>query len=831
MKKIFILSIFLSLVLNAFSQATFQTRATGIWAVASTWTVTSGTDADNIPDADDDVVILNTHTVTIGNGNNIFGSLTINNGGVLKCSTGKSLKAKGNITNNGKMIGTSYNLFIQANCLFTSSTTYTCGGNIWIQTASTFSIASGTSINAKLIIRAQTANTKVVNSGSVTLLNSGSIPGTVYFQSTGNKWTNNSGSSLTMNGTFRVLGTGTPTIDCSASNNTLTIAGTSSVIPSSANTPAFWDLRVSSSNIKTLSSDLTVKNNLTLTSATNTVDVNGFTVYVGGNFSNSAGLVDFETSQGKIVFNNTSSATQTVSGTTNTRFYDVEIDNPGGSVSFTSTQSVINNLIMTNGNCNANTNRLVLLSDANATAAIPGIADPSAVSFSGSMVIQKFIDERPASYFDLSSPVSNTTVNDWDNEIFISGIGPYDGVGGPPGVDGYAGDSSIFTMHTYNEVTNHFDSVTGSNTSLVVAKGYQLYFADDAGETTWYAKTIDSRGTPNFGDITLTGLTRTAGKGLGWHLVGNPYACAIDYDNTTKTRMTNNVYYTDGGNYTDYFTTFGHRILYPHQGFYVETQNTALLKELKFTEACKVDDHTTMFVRKKPVYDIKLTISSSIMPFSHENNIIFNNNATIGFDEGIDASYRKFPVAIAPAIYMKDNTLNHDMITNYLNTQLEEVTIPLAIFTPKAGMYYIDANVLNTADYNYVWIENTKTGDKFDLNNSVPIDAKAMHTNSDYVLRLSKTKKVQTIAEKAINTDLLIYTTENTLNLKSSTDKYLVTEVLIFDMAGKLLLTKNDMELQMSQAEKIDLTPLPSGIYVVRAMNEKGEILTKKIVK
>ncbi len=827
MKKNILLSFFLGLIFNTFAQATFQSKANGTWAVASTWSITSGSDIDGIPDDDDDVIVLNTHTVTLGNGNNIFGSLT--NNGVIKC-TSKILKAKGNLTNNGKMIG-SYNLYIQSNCLFSSSTTYTCGGNIWIQTSSTFSIASGTSINAKLIIKTQTSNTKVVNSGNVTLLNNGSIPGTLYFMSTGNKWTNNSGSTLTMNGTFRKLGAGTPTIDCSASNNTLTIAGTSSVIPSSANTPAFWDLRVSSSNVKTLTTDLTVKNNLTLTSTTNTVDVNGFTVFVGGNYTNSAALVDFESSQGKIVFNNTSSATQTVSGTTNTRFYDVEIDNPGGSVSFTSTQSVINNLIMTNGNCNANTNKLVLLSDANATAAIPEIADPSAVSFSGSMVIRKFIDELPASYYDLSSPVSNTTVNDWDNEIFISGIGPYDGIGGPPGVDGYAGDSSIFTMHTYNEVTNHFDSVTGSNTPLAVAKGYQLYFADDAGETTWYAKTIDSRGTPNFGDITLTGLTRTAGKGLGWHLVGNPYACAIDYDNTTKTRMTNNVYYTDGGNYTDYFTTFGHRILYPHQGFYVETQNTALLKELKFTEACKVDDHTTLFVRKKPVYDLKLTISSSVVSFSHENNIIFNNDATIGFDEGIDASYRKFPVAIAPAIYMKDNSLNHNMITNYLNTQLEEVTIPLAIFTPKAGMYYIDANVLNTADYNYVWIENTKSGDKFDLNNSVPVDAQAMHTNNDYVLRLSKTKKLQTIDEKAINTDLLIYTTENTLNLKSSTDKYLVTEVLVFDMAGKLILTKNNIELQVAQAEKIDITQLPSGIYVVRAMNEKGEILTKKIVK
>lgn len=827
MKKIYACLVLIFAVYITKSQNTFESVASGYWGSASTWTLVSGSDGDGIPDADDNVIIKTGHTIGLNQNPTFTKTLTIQSTGVLNGNS-KRLGIKGDFNNYG-IVKNTLELYIQGSgSKIYSPSTYTASGNWWIQASCT--IQAGSIINKKGAIILQNSGVGVANYGSVTLknINGINLNGRVVAQSLSNNniWINASGSSLFVEYNISLLPS---KFTCTATSNTVTYAGLSNAVINTT----YDNLTLAGNRTYTLTQSLKTNNKLVLSlTSANSFILDGCTsITIGGDFVSSA-KVNSLTDDDSLIFNG-NNALQTISGTTSNTFACMVINKPNltDEVKFTRTQTITKELKMIGGTCNSNSNNLILASNSDETACISSISTPTNVNFTGSMVIQKFIDELPASYYDLSSPVSNTTVNDWDNEIFISGIGPYDGIGGPAGVDGYAGDSSIFTMHTYNEVTNHFDSVTGSNTSLVVAKGYQLYFADDAGETTWYAKTIDSRGTPNFGDITLTGLTRTAGKGLGWHLVGNPYACAIDYDNTTKTRMTNNVYYTDGGNYTNYFTAFGHRILYPHQGFYVETQNTALLKELKFTESCKIDDHTTTFVRKKPVYDVKLTISSSVVPFSHENNIIFNNDATIGFDEGIDASYRKFPVAIAPAIYMKDNTLNHDMITNYLNTQLEEVTIPLAIFTPKAGMYYIDANVLNTADYNYVWIENTKSGDKFDLNNSVPVDAQAMHTNNDYVLRLSKTKKIQIIAEKAINTDLLIYTTENTLNLKSSTDKYLVTEVLVFDMAGKLILTKNNIELQVAQAEKIDITQLPSGIYVVRAMNEKGEILTKKIVK
>jgi len=85
MKKLFtILSLTLLAVLQVNAQATFESRATGVYNAATTWTMTAGSDADGKPDADDDVFIMSGHTVKLpSSGTSLAKNLTINVGGVL----------------------------------------------------------------------------------------------------------------------------------------------------------------------------------------------------------------------------------------------------------------------------------------------------------------------------------------------------------------------------------------------------------------------------------------------------------------------------------------------------------------------------------------------------------------------------------------------------------------------------------------------------------------------------------------------------------------------------------------------------------------------------
>ena len=101
------------------------------------------------------------------------------------------------------------------------------------------------------------------------------------------------------------------------------------------------------------------------------------------------------------------------------------------------------------------------------------------------LVVQKYLPAKinkgalkyAPFYHDLSSPVSNSTVNDWDNELYISGIGNYDGIGGPAGVDGWDYNNTP-SMYTYVTSSNTFSAVTGSSTALTPGKGYNMLLLD-----------------------------------------------------------------------------------------------------------------------------------------------------------------------------------------------------------------------------------------------------------------------------------------------------------------------------------------------------------------
>ncbi len=65
MKKIYLFAILLFAGKCIFAQAVFTTFSSGNWNNAGVWNVVSGTDDDNIPDANDDVTILDGNTITV----------------------------------------------------------------------------------------------------------------------------------------------------------------------------------------------------------------------------------------------------------------------------------------------------------------------------------------------------------------------------------------------------------------------------------------------------------------------------------------------------------------------------------------------------------------------------------------------------------------------------------------------------------------------------------------------------------------------------------------------------------------------------------------------
>lgn len=111
MKKLIVYALFSILFVQfSFGQGVFNSAATGFWDVASSWTLISGSDADGIPDSDDDVTILNGHTITLQASANAK-NVTINQGATLRGpATGSTiyyLRIFGtDLINNGTLGGT-----------------------------------------------------------------------------------------------------------------------------------------------------------------------------------------------------------------------------------------------------------------------------------------------------------------------------------------------------------------------------------------------------------------------------------------------------------------------------------------------------------------------------------------------------------------------------------------------------------------------------------------------------------------------------------------------------------------------------------------------------
>jgi len=96
---------FLLVTQIGYGQASFNSNvASGNWESAGTWLLTSGSDVDGIPDADDDVIILSGHVVFVSDGLapasvHACRNATIDNGGTLRSNSGSTVRTL-NVANN-----------------------------------------------------------------------------------------------------------------------------------------------------------------------------------------------------------------------------------------------------------------------------------------------------------------------------------------------------------------------------------------------------------------------------------------------------------------------------------------------------------------------------------------------------------------------------------------------------------------------------------------------------------------------------------------------------------------------------------------------------------
>ncbi len=544
--------------------------------------------------------------------------------------------------------------------------------------------------------------------------------------------------------------------------------------------------------------DITIDGNLN-TTLTSTFNITGnLTINLGGAFTNKT-----------ITFNGTSAQTMSNSSST-INFSTLVINNSTGVNILTGNFSVSNSVTVTSGTFQNTGGTFTFISDATKTSVILN----NAGSFAGEFIVQRYISQRNAGWGDLSSPVSNNHVRDWDSnpaatarELYMCGVGGFSGNCG--------GWESVYS---FDAATQTYSAITDTSYLLTSGTGIELWLADD--NDFLYNTTFDSRGTPNFGDVAVPVVN-------SFNLVGNPYQAFVNFNSLTKPTI-NSTYYiwsTASGTYDA--KTAGQ--IPPHQGFYVESVGAGTLT---FTESSKNGSGSSIFYKTTQQEDVEpytfteaiLKVKNTQLNYAHELKLRINDLAKISLDE-FDASFLPSRIAEAPSITAFSEKSNKPLAIVSFNPA-NEVIVPISIKTGVIGQLTIEAiNFENFTNlYKNVTLFDTKTNTIYNLKTQkeVTIDLATEEDDARFELRLSN----NVASANAGDLNVTIYKNQEftIIEMNDIVDGYTVS---IVNLLGQKVV--DDFVNITTNRLLIPNNSLPKGVNMI-SVKDKNNSIVKKLI-
>lgn len=596
--------------------------------------------------------------------------------------------------------------------------------------------------------------------------------------------------------------------------NTITFNGTVA-----QSVPAFTynNLISAGSNTKSLSGNVIVNNDLTITSNLD-VSASNNSISIKRNWINN-GVFNAQT--GTVTFNG--AVAQTLSGASTTTFNQLDINNTSGGVSITGGTYVLNSVISPiNGNFNTNGNSFTMVSNASQTARIATMT--ASASLSGNFIIQRYITARDTSFADLSSTVQTSTLGDWGNELpAVSYIHT------PP--------SALASAFTYDETADVYVPVTAASASLNPGKGFEVFLAGDFSYASLPNTTMNAIGVPNQGDQNLSSLI--SNNVQGWNLVGNPFASNISWAS---------IYAASGGAASglyDFIEMYDYTIgdwngytsadaieIGSAQGFWVYGLPSATSLSLIIPESSKTTTSNSS-IKALTVNQsyFTLKIASDLNNFSHSFKVNANADASDAFD-ALDLPFRASPNKATPSLYA--NIEGAKVNLNTFNSSNVTYSFPLTIKVNAAGIFKISASgfeFLN--DYKCIQLEDKLKNTFINLSSQGVYEFEMFRLEDEkrFVLHFNKDKdcKQQASSEGIVydldNTvEVLPYDGGNVLNFNYSETTN--TAISVHNLLGQDIIEKRNVSVS-SQSETILLPEDFKGIYFVKISSDKGTIVKK----
>lgn len=874
MRKILLSAFFGCLGVIA-TAATFTSQASSGWSTAATWSVV-GVDADGIPDSDDDVNITAGFTVTLTAANNSCRDFTISGGSLALAN--KTLRFYGNCTKTGGTVtGTgTWNFYANPGVI---TGTFTNSG-IWYFTSGSNTTIAATTIVQKAYGIVMLANSTVTNNGSFRLTSGG-----LSFNANTAVWTNAANSTLAVSGNI----TGSGVLNCAANPNTviyngtpittiraqtyhnLTIQATNPTVPTLAgNISVNGDLQLTTSTLNWNSNTINLAGNWTNTANTtgtnigllncigtgtqtisrgvgdtetfNNVNLNGTgtvlladSMNVTGSLNINSGTLDVSTSNYNVhidgnfvdggVFNARAgtvfmdgSAAQTIDGISQTNFFNLTINNAAG-VSVNFTKEIDNILYVQNGSFGPGGFGSVIISVTNATAygRIGRLGAGGSLTGS-SWQVQTYVNGPATAYWQYcASPTSTATLQDWDGDtrFYMSGVG---------GNDGNACCPIFRSVRTYNEPTNTYTNITTVTTALTPGRGFMVWMADNLSSLS--APLIyDTRGTPNQGNVNRA--VTAGGAGGGYNLVGNPYACPINYSTVVTTSgnlFANFLVLQENGTYA---TSPNGGVIPPGQGFLCAATSSG---NIQFTESAKNIASTPSVIRSIPQNQIKIKSGNDVNGLGEEVVIQLDDAGSESIEPEFDLLYMASPYETATHIWTS-NSSDDKFILNHTTALENHLMIPFTVVSSTIGVQSLTFKDLSSVTaYNCAWLEDSENGQRINLNmnDTYSFEESELGVEHKFVLHFERTNDCEQDLQRvdpSLEAQTSVYVNSGNVYAQFGfADESMVT-ISMYDMNGRAVMGETNMSVSN---QTVPLTaPDAHGIYIVRIVKD-GEAVSKK---
>ena len=454
----------------------------------------------------------------------------------------------------------------------------------------------------------------------------------------------------------------------------------------------------------------------------------------------------------------------------NNLFTNLKIDND---VVINSTQSVKGNLTLNTGVLTTNSQDLTITSDNQGS----GQVFHNSGSISGDVTMERRMSYNASSigWHYISSPMSNMQINDMDQDLQILGLGT--NVASDP----------FPSLYYYDETTAHQNMIKGWETPASLSSDFELFTGYIYYKYTKEEQNLRLKGEVFSGEKSKFLTHTSSGKvsSDGWNLLGNPYPCAMNWDNANlPAAMDNAMYIYD--NQTDAYKVYvdgiginGATNRIPTMTSYFVHVNSSVLFTVDNT--IRVADSETKHYKTTTAPGFKLTLELNTEGEKDQTIIRTREGASINFDPSYDAY--KILSSKGNNIFSLVDSVN--LAINSIGEVSDQLTIPVQLEC-KSGVFSINIKTSTGWSDIYDVLLVAKNNETYTLSEDESFNILSNENSSTNYKVIIKSKEGQvTSAKESDKQAVVMVVNQNTLEVRSAKA---FTGYQIYTLSGKLLL-------------------------------------------